>query len=113
MRRRFRDGVHSHCWGVRIPYGIDETLQRISSLFKFLILRRKQHAIIRLSPRLALNRVGVEKLGARRRVFPQAGGSSGPCFSWESVPYVVSIAVCAVTLRNRTSRFRFCATAAR
>src|SRR5438445_6429514 len=45
--------------------------------------------------------------------FSLRGVSSDSCFLLVVVAYALAIAGCALMLRNRTSRFRFCATAAR
>src|SRR5215831_14988178 len=60
---------------------------------------------------LVLNRVGVEKFGSKT-CFPSGEFLSVRIFLGKSVSYAVAIAACALMLRNRTSRFRFCATAA-
>src|SRR5438552_19194596 len=55
----------------------------------------------------------VLKNSLRRRVFPQGSFFRFVFFFWYVVAYALAIAGCAFMLRNRTSRFRFCATAAR
>src|SRR5215471_10471105 len=54
----------------------------------------------------------VLKNPARRGVFSQ-GSFFRFVFLRDSVAYAIPIAGCDLMLRNRTSRFRFCATAAR
>ena len=62
---------------------------------------------------LAINLVGVEKLGLKT-CFPSGGSFFRfVFFLWKLVPYAIAIAACALMLRNRISRFRFWATAAR
>ena len=56
----------------------------------------------------------VLKNSVRRRVFPQGSFFPFVLFFFGSLfLYAVAIAGCALLLRKRTSRFRFCATAAR
>src|SRR5712691_12594258 len=57
-------------------------------------------------------RVGVEKLGSKTR-FPSGEFLPVRVFLLVVVAYALAIAGCALRLRNRTSRFRFCATADR
>jgi hypothetical protein len=61
---------------------------------------------------LVKNQVGVEKLGSKTR-FPSGEFLPIRVFLLVVVAYALAIAGCALMLRNRTSRFRFCATAAR
>ena len=56
--------------------------------------------------------VGVEKLASKTR-FPSGEFLPIRVFLLVVVAYALAIAGCALMLRNRTSRFRFCATAAR
>src|SRR5438445_8552645 len=69
-------------------------------------------AMLLASGQLVLNRVGVEKLASKTR-FPSGEFLPIRVFLLVVVAYALAIAGCALMLRNRTSRFRFCATAAR
>src|SRR5262249_54757829 len=55
----------------------------------------------------------VLKNSVQRRVFRQGSFFRFLFFLAQSVSYAVAIAACALMLRNRTSRFRFCAAAKR
>jgi hypothetical protein len=55
----------------------------------------------------------VLKNSVRRRVFPRGSFFRFVFFFLVVIAYALAIAGCALMLRNRTSRFRFCATAAR
>jgi len=68
--------------------------------------------ILQANAQLVKNRVGVEKLGSKT-CFPSGEFLPVRFFLAQSVFYAVAIVACALMLRNRTRRFRFCAAAKR